>query len=323
MKYIRSRSLKRLFSIGRRNSTSITEDSGISEEDSPEICHFSKLEFVDSHLFSKKPTFKCFSFEELFVATNGFSSGNMVGKGGYSEVYKGELKNGEKVAVKKLTKASNEEKREREFLTEIGTIGHVYHPNVSSLLGCCIDHDQSIAPMEWELRHKIAIGTAKGLHYLHKGCQRRIIHRDIKATNILLNEDFEPQISDFGLAKWLPTQWSHHSIAPIEGTAKPFLKRGEIERLVDPRLEDAFDEIQIRRLAFAASLCIRSSTNWRPNMSEVLEMMLGGEVDEKRWEMPDKETQDQEEYMDFEDLEYECDSSFSTSIHDSISTGSS
>lgn len=63
-----------------------------------------------------------------------------MGKGGYSEVYRGELKDGEMVAVKKLTRATNEEKREKEFLTEIGTIGHVFHPNVSSLLGCCIDN---------------------------------------------------------------------------------------------------------------------------------------------------------------------------------------
>lgn len=388
MKYIRSGSLKRLFSIGRRSTSSSSEDSVIEKDNEQK---FSELTYVEPHLFPRKPTWKCYSFEEIFAATNGFSSENLVGKGGYSEVYRGELNDGEMVAVKKLTRATNEEKREREFLTEIGTIGHVSHPNVSSLIGCCIDnglyllfpyspkgsvasvlHDQSIPPMEWEVRHKIAIGTAKGLHYLHKGCQRRIIHRDIKATNILLSEDFEPQISDFGLAKWLPTQWSHHSIAPIEGTvgylapeyfshgivdektdvfafgvfllelisgkkpvdashqslrswAKPFLKRGEIEKLVDPRLEDAYDEIEIRRLAFAASICIRSSTTWRPTMSEVLEIIMGGEIDKERWEMPEKEAQDQDQdFWDFDDLVFECDTSFSTSIHDdSVSTRSS
>ncbi|KAJ4802007.1 Protein kinase family protein [Rhynchospora pubera] len=64
----------------------------------------------------------------------------------------------------------------------------------------------------------IAVGTARGLQYLHKGCQRRIIHRDIKASNVLLTDSFHPQISDFGLARWLPSEWSHHAIAPIEGT---------------------------------------------------------------------------------------------------------
>ncbi|XP_057540163.1 receptor-like cytosolic serine/threonine-protein kinase RBK1 isoform X1 [Amaranthus tricolor] len=240
MKYIRSASLKRLFSIRRRSTASSSEETQFSDHD-----------------FLMKPTWKCFSFDEIFIATNGFSSDNLVGKGGYSEVYKGELENGEMVAVKKLTKGNNEEKREREFLTELGTIGHACHPNVSSLLGCCIDNDlyllfpfsprgstrvdfgldHSIPPMEWEVRHKIAIGTAKGLHYLHKVCPRRIIHRDIKATNILLTQDFEPQISDFGLAKWLPTQWSHHSIAPIEGTvgylAPEYFSHGIVDEKTD------------------------------------------------------------------------------------------
>lgn len=62
------------------------------------------------------------------------------------------------------------------------------------------------------------MGIARGLHYLHRECPRRIIHRDIKASNILLGEDFEPQISDFGLAKWLPEHWTHHTVTPVEGT---------------------------------------------------------------------------------------------------------
>jgi len=72
--------------------------------------------------------------------------------------------------------------------------------------------------MGWAARHGIAVGTARGLEYLHKGCRRRIIHRDIKASNVLLTDDLQPQISDFGLAKWLPAEWTHRAIAPIEGT---------------------------------------------------------------------------------------------------------
>ncbi|EEF31356.1 ATP binding protein, putative [Ricinus communis] len=235
--------------------------------------------------------------------------------------------------------------------------------SVASLL-----HDEDFPVMDWKIRYKIAIGTAKGLHYLHKGCQRRIIHRDIKSSNILLTADFEPLISDFGLAKWLPSQWTHHSIAPIEGTfghlapeyymhgivdektdvfafgvflleiisgrkpvdgshqsihnwAKPILNQGEIEKLIDPRLGGAYDAIQLRRLGFAASLCIRASPTWRPTMSEVLEVMQEGETDKERWKMPKEE--EQEEFWGFEDLEYECDdSSFSISPQDSVSTRS-
>ncbi|XP_023515756.1 probable receptor-like serine/threonine-protein kinase At5g57670 [Cucurbita pepo subsp. pepo] len=226
MKYIRSNSFRRLFSLKRRTLGDESSNPDVSEN---RDC------IVPQH--SRRPFWKCFSYEEIFEATDGLSSDNLVGKGGYAEVYRGILSDGEEIAVKRLTKTSIDERKEKEFLTEIGTIGHVQHTNVLSLLGCCIDnglylifrfssrgsvasllHDDNLSPIDWKTRYKIAIGTARGLHYLHKDCQRRIIHRDIKSSNILLTADFEPLISDFGLAKWLPTQWSHHSIAPIEGT---------------------------------------------------------------------------------------------------------
>lgn len=73
-------------------------------------------------------------------------------------------------------------------------------------------------PLKWKVKFKIALGIAEGLLYLHEGCHRRIIHRDVKASNILLTEDYQPQISDFGLAKWLPDKLTHHVVYPIEGT---------------------------------------------------------------------------------------------------------
>ncbi|KAI5675323.1 hypothetical protein M9H77_06273 [Catharanthus roseus] len=390
MKYIRTSSLKRLFSLRRQHSFSSDEEiipfpkggCECSQEKNP------KEILETSSSASIRPNWKCFSYQELFDATNGFSPENMVGKGGYAEVYRGILEDGQAIAVKMLTKTSNDERKEKEFLTEIGTLGHVCHPNVTALLGCCIDnglylifqfsskgsvasllHDEKLPSMDWKTRHKIAVGTAKGLHYLHKSCPRRIIHRDIKASNVLLTAEFEPQISDFGLAKWLPSQWTHHSIVPIEGTfghlapeyfmhgvvdektdvfafgvllleiisgkkpvdgshqslhswAKPILNRGEIEMVADPRLGGAYDIKQLTRLAFAASLCIRASSIWRPTMSEVLEIMTEQkEIEEERWKMP-KEEEEQEEFWGFEDLEYECYSSFSTSPHDTLSTDS-
>ncbi|KAL7586589.1 hypothetical protein Lser_V15G38151 [Lactuca serriola] len=385
MRYIRTGSFKRLFSMKRH-----------SLEELPKECIFVKQDsFNNGETESfKKPTWKCFSFEEIYVATNGFSSENMVGKGGYAEVYKGVLEDGQTIAVKRLTQTSCDERKEKEFLTEIGTLGHVNHPNVSSLLGCCIDsglylifqfsskgsvasllHDENLPVMDWNTRYKIAIGSAKGLHYLHKVCPRRIIHRDIKASNVLVTKDFEPQISDFGLAKWLPSQWTHHSIAPIEGTfghlapeyfmhgvvdektdvfafgvflleilsgkksvdgshqslhgwARPILNQGEVEKIVDSRLEGKYDSLQLNRIAFAASLCIRASSTWRPTMSEVLEVMIEEEIDKNKWKMPDEEKEEHDEFWGFEDLEFEsCDNSrestFSASLQDSISTKSS
>lgn len=378
MRYIRTGSFKRLFSFTKRGlGEPVLGPKGEENEKSLKILSYEEET-------CQRPTWKCFSYEELFDATNGFNSENMVGKGGYAEVYKGTLKNGEEIAVKRLTRASKDERKEKEFLTEIGTIGHVRHCNVLSLLGCCIDnglyfvfelsttgsvssilHDEKLAPLDWKTRHKIVVGTARGLHYLHKGCKRRIIHRDIKASNILLTKDFEPQISDFGLAKWLPSQWTHHSIAPIEGTfghlapeyylhgvvdektdvfafgvfllevisgrkpvdvshqslhswAKPILNKGDIEELVDARLEGAYDVTQLKRLAFAASLCIRASSTWRPSMTEVLEITEEGEMDKEKWKMPEEEEEQEEEFWGFEDLEYEYDSSFSMSLIDSI-----
>ncbi|XP_051149298.1 probable receptor-like serine/threonine-protein kinase At5g57670 isoform X3 [Andrographis paniculata] len=319
----------------------------------------------------------------------------MVGKGGYAEVYKGVLEDEQTVAVKRLTKTASDERKEKEFLTEIGILGHVSHPNVTPLLGCCIDnglylvfefsskgsvasllHDENSPAMDWKTRFKIATGTARGLHYLHKSCPRRIIHRDIKASNVLLAADFEPQISDFGLAKWLPSQWSHHSIAPIEGTfghlapeyfmhgvvdektdvfafgvfllelvsgkkpvdgshkslhswAKPILNRGGIKEVIDPRLEENYDEIQLTRLAYAASLCIRSSPIWRPTMTEVLDVILMEEdLEREKWNLEEgeREGDGEEEFWGFEDLECDGDdddddSSWlsSSSLQDSVS----
>ncbi|XP_058113735.1 probable receptor-like serine/threonine-protein kinase At5g57670 isoform X1 [Magnolia sinica] len=372
--YLRKSSFKRLFSIsiGRR---SLDEER---PKDDVSVVHESikGMEILAVAEQFQKPKWKCFSYQEILEATNGFHADNLVGRGGYAEVYKGVLVDGQVIAVKRLTRASTDEQREKEFLTELGTVGHVCHPNVSSLLGCCIDnglhlifefslhgsvssllHDENSPPMDWKTRYKIAVGTARGLQYLHKGCQRRIIHRDIKASNILLTADFEPQISDFGLAKWLPSQWTHHSVMPIEGTfgylapeyfthgivdektdifafgvflleiisgrkpvdgshqsllswTKPLLNEGSTEMLVDRRLGGDYDLQQLKRLAFTASLCTRASATWRPSMSEVLELLVDGELIHESWKIPEQE-EEENEFWGFEDLE--CDSPFSTS----------
>ncbi|XP_039120558.1 probable receptor-like serine/threonine-protein kinase At5g57670 [Dioscorea cayenensis subsp. rotundata] len=365
----------------RRRTTTIATDeeaSNNNEEDS----HASSTpvhELKTNLNPSYKPTWKCFSYEEINHATNGFNQENLVGRGGYAEVYKGVLDDDRNIAVKRLTRASTEEQKVKEFLKELGIVSHVQHPNVSALLGCCIEHelylifelssngsvsshlhDKNLAPMAWKVRYKIAVGAARGLHYLHRGCQRKIIHRDIKASNILLTSNFEPQISDFGLARWLPAEQDHCYIAePIEGTfgclapeyfthgiidaktdvfafgvflleiisgrkpvdgaqksllswAKPYLNDGTVEMLVDLRFGDEYDIVELKRLAFAASLCIRTASTWRPSMNEVVELMEDGEIPPTCWTM----TEEREEGEDFRGFDYldEFDTPSSSSV---------
>ncbi|KAL4577901.1 hypothetical protein LXL04_014016 [Taraxacum kok-saghyz] len=203
-----------------------------------------------------KPSWRNFTLEELATATDNFSSGNLVGRGGHADVYKGLLPDGQLVAVKRITKKEKkDEDRVGDFLSELGIIAHINHPNAARLIGFSSDTDLHLvlqfAPhgslatllhnseerLEWGLRFKIAIGIAEGLQYLHYECHRRIIHRDITASNVLLMEDYQPQISDFGLAKWLPEKWIHHIVSPIEGTfgymAPEYFMHGIVHEKID------------------------------------------------------------------------------------------
>ncbi|GAV63366.1 Pkinase domain-containing protein, partial [Cephalotus follicularis] len=182
-----------------------------------------------------KSTWKNFALAELQDATSNFSRENLIGEGGYAEVYKGQLPDGQLVAIKRLTRGSPEEMT-MDYLSELGIIVHVDHPNIAKMIGYGVEGGMHLVlqlsphgslasllygpkeKLDWGIRYKIALGTAEGLFYLHEGCQRRIIHKDIKASNILLTEDFEAQISDFGLAKWLPDKWTHHTVSKVEGT---------------------------------------------------------------------------------------------------------
>ncbi|KAJ0233953.1 Receptor-like cytosolic serine/threonine-protein kinase RBK1 [Hirschfeldia incana] len=204
--------------------------------------------------FMAKPSWRNFTYEELAAATEDFNPENMIGKGGHAEVYKGVLPDGETVAIKKvMSHNKKEEERVSDFLSELGIIAHVNHQNAARLLGFSIDRGLhfvleysphgSLATMlfeeclEWKLRYKVALGIADGLSYLHNDCPRRIIHRDIKASNILLSRDFDAQISDFGLAKWLPENWLHHVVSPIEGTFGYMAPEYFIHGIVDEKID--------------------------------------------------------------------------------------
>ncbi|KAL8138673.1 hypothetical protein V2J09_004674 [Rumex salicifolius] len=165
------------------------------------------------------PSSGTFTYEELVAATNGFSECNLLGQGGFGFVHKGVLPNGKEVAVKKLKMGGQQ--GEREFRAEVDTISQVHHKHLVSLVGYCIAgverllvyefvanktmefhlHEKNQPVMNWSTRLKIAVGSAKGLAYLHEDCNPTIIHRDIKAANILLDANCEVKVADFGLAK--------------------------------------------------------------------------------------------------------------------------
>ncbi|KAL2320905.1 hypothetical protein Fmac_029874 [Flemingia macrophylla] len=197
---------------------------------------------------------KIFAHHEIQIATNNFAQENFIGKGGYAEVYKGCLPNGQLVAIKRLTRGTENEST-GDFLSEFGIMAHVNHPNTAKLVGYGVEGGMYLVlelsekgclasvlngskeKLPWSIRQKIALGTAEGILYLHEGCQRRIIHRDIKAANILLTEDYEPLICDFGLAKWLPENWTHHTVSKVEGTfgylAPEYLLHGILDEKTD------------------------------------------------------------------------------------------
>ncbi|KAL6006234.1 Proline-rich receptor-like protein kinase perk1 [Asimina triloba] len=170
-----------------------------------------------------------FTYEELALATDGFSDANLLGQGGFGYVHRGVLSNGREVAVKQLKSGSGQ--GEREFQAEVEIISRVHHKHLVSLVGYCIAgnqrmlvyefvpnntlefhlHGRGRPTMEWPARLKIALGAAKGLAYLHEDCHPKIIHRDIKSSNILLDFKFEAKVADFGLAKFTSDNNTHVS----------------------------------------------------------------------------------------------------------------
>ncbi|CAM8992744.1 hypothetical protein QQ045_008557 [Rhodiola kirilowii] len=170
-----------------------------------------------------------FTYDELAQATGGFSQGNLLGQGGFGYVHKGVLPSGKEIAVKSLKIGSGQ--GEREFQAEVEIISRVHHRHLVSLVGYCIAggqrmlvyefvpnntleyhlHGKDRPVMDWPFRLRIALGSAKGLAYLHEDCHPRIIHRDIKTANILIDSNFEAMVADFGLAKLSSDNYTHVS----------------------------------------------------------------------------------------------------------------
>nr|BAC99050.1 brassinosteroid receptor [Pisum sativum] len=178
------------------------------------------------------------TFADLLAATNGFHNDSLIGSGGFGDVYKAQLKDGSVVAIKKLIHVSGQ--GDREFTAEMETIGKIKHRNLVPLLGYCkvgeerllvyeymkygsledVLHDPKKAgiKMNWSVRRKIAIGAARGLAFLHHNCIPHIIHRDMKSSNVLLDENLEARVSDFGMARLMSAMDTHLSVSTLAGT---------------------------------------------------------------------------------------------------------
>ncbi|CAN1235306.1 Somatic embryogenesis receptor kinase 1, partial [Linum perenne] len=200
---------------------------------------------------------KRFSLRELQVATDTFSNKNILGRGGFGKVYKGRLADGTLVAVKRL-KEERTPGGELQFQTEVEMISMAVHRNLLRLRGFCMtpterllvypymangsvasclrERPPSQPPLDWPTRKRIALGSARGLSYLHDHCDPKIIHRDVKAANILLDEEFEAVVGDFGLAKLMDYKDTHVTTA-VRGTighiAPEYLSTGKSSEKTD------------------------------------------------------------------------------------------
>eukprot|EP00262_Sarcandra_glabra_P002758 TRINITY_DN1315_c1_g1_i1.p1 TRINITY_DN1315_c1_g1~~TRINITY_DN1315_c1_g1_i1.p1 ORF type:complete len:684 (+),score=80.56 TRINITY_DN1315_c1_g1_i1:120-2171(+) len=178
-----------------------------------------------------------FDFDTIAAATDNFSEDNKLGEGGFGPVYKGRLSIGQEIAVKRLSRNSGQ--GAEEFKNEVLLVAKLQHRNLARLLGCCLEGEEKIlvyeyipnksldnflfdpdkrATLDWNIRYKIIAGIARGLLYLHEDSRLRIIHRDLKASNILLDGEMNPKISDFGMARLFVVDQTQGNTNRIAGT---------------------------------------------------------------------------------------------------------
>ncbi|KAJ8747171.1 hypothetical protein K2173_012975 [Erythroxylum novogranatense] len=262
-------------------------------------------------------TAQTFTFRELATATRNFRHECLIGEGGFGRVYKGKLeKTGQVVAVKQLDR--NGLQGNREFLVEVLMLSLLHHSNLVNLIGYCADGDQRLLvysiyisreqkPLEWFTRMKIALGAAKGLEYLHDKANPPVIYRDLKASNILLDKDYNARLSDFGLAKLGPVGDKTHyqrtgqlttksdvysfGVVLLElitgrrvidttrstaeqnlvSWAEPIFKEtSRFAKLADPLLRGHFPIRGLNQAVAVAAMCLQEDANVRPLMSDVV-----------------------------------------------------
>ncbi|XP_015899668.2 probable serine/threonine-protein kinase At1g01540 [Ziziphus jujuba] len=251
-----------------------------------------------------------YTLRELEAATNGLCEENVIGEGGYGIVYHGILVDGTRVAVKNLL--NNRGQAEKEFKVEVEAIGRVRHKNLVRLLGYCVEGayrmlvyeyvdngnlDQwlhgdvgDVSPLTWEIRMNIILGTAKGLAYLHEGLEPKVVHRDVKSSNILLDRQWNSKVSDFGLAKLLCSERSYVTTR-VMGTFGYVAPEYACTGMLNEKSDVYSFGILIMELITGRSPVDYSRPQGEVNLVEWLKIMVGNRkseevVDPKLPEMP-------------------------------------